>query len=62
MKKVKGLRSTEWQLQNSHGDVKYSIEKRVNNIVTTMYGARWILDSLRGSFCKLYKHLTMLYT
>ena len=24
-KKVKGLRNTKWWLQNSHGDVKYSI-------------------------------------
>ena len=24
-KKVKGLGSTNWQLQNSHGDIKYSI-------------------------------------
>ena len=31
-KKVKGLRSTIWQLQNSHGDVKYSIVNRVANI------------------------------
>ena len=39
MKKVKGLRSTEWQLQNSHGDVKYSIGNRVDNIVIIVYGA-----------------------
>ena len=25
MKEVNGLRSTNWLLQNSHGDVKYSI-------------------------------------
>ena len=36
MKKVKGLRSTNWQLQNSHGDVKYSIGNIVNNVVITM--------------------------
>ena len=26
VKRVKGLQRTNWQLQNSHGDVKYSIE------------------------------------
>ena len=40
MGEVKGLRSTDWQLQNSHRDVKYSI---VSNIVITMYSARWVL-------------------
>ena len=25
VKKVKGLRSTNWSLQNSHGEVKYNI-------------------------------------
>ena len=39
MKKVKGLRSTSWQLQNSHRDIKYSIGNIVNNIVITMSGA-----------------------
>ena len=37
MKKVKGI-STNWQLQNSHRDVKYSIGNIVNNIVITIYG------------------------
>ena len=36
MKKVKGLRSTNWQLQNSHGDVKYSIGNIVSNTVIMM--------------------------
>ena len=31
VKGVNGLRSTNWHLQNSHGDVKYS-----NNTVTTI--------------------------
>ena len=35
VKKVKGIRSTNWQLQNSPGDVKYSIGNTVNDIVTT---------------------------
>ena len=41
MKKVKGLRSANCQLQSSYGDVKYSIGKLVNNIVIAMYSARW---------------------
>ena len=36
VKKVKGLRSTDWSLQNSHGDAKYSIGNIVNNIVMPM--------------------------
>ena len=42
--KVKGLRRTNWQLQNSHRDVNYSIENVVNNTVITVYGARWVLE------------------
>ena len=42
VKKVKGLRSTDWQLQNSHGDVKYSIGNTVSNSLIPMYGARWV--------------------
>ena len=42
-KKVKGLRSTNWWLQNSDGDVKYSTGNRVNNIVLAMYRIRWVL-------------------
>lgn len=44
-KKVKGLRSTRWQLQQNQGDVKYGTGNRVDNISLTMYGARWVLDS-----------------
>lgn len=40
MKKVKGLESTNGQLQNSHGDVKDSMENKVNNIVRTKSEAR----------------------
>ena len=43
------LRSTDWLLQNSHGDVKYSIGSVVNNIVITMYGAGWMLDTSAGN-------------
>ena len=53
MKKVKRLRSTNWQLQNSHGKVKYSIGNTVNNTLIMTYGARLVLDLLKGSVCKL---------
>ena len=42
VKVVKGLRSTNWQLQNSHRDVKYSIGNIVDNIVITTCGARCV--------------------
>ena len=29
---VTGLRSTNWQSQNSHGDVKYSIGNGIGNL------------------------------
>ena len=44
MKKVEEVRSTDWQLQNSHEDVKYSVGNTVNNIVITMHGARLVLE------------------
>ena len=53
VKMITGLRSTNWSLQNSHGDVKYSIGNIVNNIVITVYGVRWVLDLLGWSFSKL---------
>ena len=43
VKKEKGLRSTNWQLQNSHRDVKYRIGNIVSNIVI-VYGVRWVLE------------------
>ena len=46
VKKVTGLRSTNWQLQNSHGDMKFSIGNILNNIVISMYSVRWVLDLL----------------
>ena len=64
MKEVKRLRSTRWQLQNSHRDVKYDIENITNNFVKTMYGAKWVVEISGGAaFCKVYDYLTtMLYT
>ena len=52
MKKLKRSSSTDWKLQNSHGDVKYSIGNIVNNIVITTYGAKCILEISRGHFVK----------
>ena len=58
---VRASRSTNWELQNSHGDVKYSIGHIVTNIEITMYGARWVLEILVGTL--VYNFLiTMLYT
>ena len=44
VKEVKGLRRTDWQSQDSHGNVKYLTGNIVDNIVITMYGVRWVLD------------------
>ena len=38
VKKMKKLRSTNWQLQNSHRNIKYGIGNMANNIVKTMCG------------------------
>ena len=51
---MKDLRRTECLLQNSHGDVKYSVGDVVNNIVITMYGARWVLKILGGALREAY--------
>lgn len=61
MKEMKGLKTTNWQLQNSPGDVKDSIGNIVSNIVVTMYGVRWVLDLLGGPLFKLCL-ITLLYT
>ena len=55
MNKMKELRSTNRQLQNSHGDVKYSIGNTVNNILT-MYDdllGCYIMSNHRGVHLKL---------
>ena len=43
VKEARGLRRTNWQLENSHVDVKYSIDNIVSKIVITVYHARWVL-------------------
>lgn len=52
--KVKVL-STNWQWENSYGDINYSLGGIVYNIVITTHGVRWVRDLLGESFCKLYK-------
>lgn len=54
MKKVKGLNSTNWKLQNSHGDIKHSLGNTVNNTVITISGARWVLELLGRMLGKVY--------
>ena len=49
---MQGLRSTDWKLLNSHGDIKYSIGNIVNNIAISIYSARWVLEISRGFFIK----------
>ena len=44
MKKVKGLRSTDWLLRNSPGDAKCSMGSVVDNTLIPVYGARWGWD------------------
>ena len=50
------------QLQNSHGDVKYSIGNIINNVVITMYDAQWVLEISGGTLYKVYNcEITMLH-
>ena len=61
---VDGLSSVNWQLQNSHGvgDGDYRIGNTVNNIVITMYGAKWVPEASGGPPYKVHYFLTtMLY-
>ena len=61
--KGEGLRSTNWLLQNSHKDVRYSTGSTVSNIVITMCGARWALGILGETLRKVYNCVTaVLYT
>ena len=54
MKKVKGLRSTNWLLQNSHVRIKCSIKNIANNILIIICGVRLEWDSVGRSLSKLY--------
>ena len=45
--------STNRQLQNSHGDEKYSIRNTVNSVVITMYGPRWVLKIPGELLCEV---------
>ena len=38
------ISSTKKYLQNSKGNIQYSTRNIVNNIVVTMYGARWVFE------------------
>lgn len=49
---VKGLTSRDWQLQNSHVDVKYGTGNRVNDVAMSMCGARWHWEYQREHFIK----------
>ena len=50
---MKGLISTNYS-QNSHGNIKYSIQNIVHDIVIATYGARWVLEILEGTICEVY--------
>lgn len=39
MKKLKGIRNPNWQVQTSRGDMKHSVEDIVSDVTTT-YSAR----------------------
>ena len=44
VEKMNGLRSANWQVQNSHStDIKHSIGNIVNNIVINMHDDRWVI-------------------
>ena len=49
VEEVRGLRSTNRQLQNSHGDVKYSVGNRVaKELIHKSHGhEQWCEDCLR---------------
>ena len=47
MKKVKGLRSTNQSLPNSHGDAEVHHRE-----FSQCYGARWVLATLKKHFVR----------
>ena len=52
---MKGLRNSDWLLQNSHGDVKYGTGNVVNLITT--FGVRWVQDLSKPPLAELYELL-----
>lgn len=54
--KVKGLRTPDQQLQNSHRDVKYGVGNRVSTIIVATYGARGMLET-SGDHSRFPNHL-----
>ena len=54
VKEVKGLGHTDWKLQSSHRDVKYSIGNIVHNILIAVCDVRWALEILGRPLCKVY--------
>ena len=54
----KGISKYRLPVRKQYGDVKCSVGNTVNNIVVTMFGARWALEILGGSFCKVHGCLT----
>ena len=40
------------------GDIKYRAVYIVNNTVTTIYGAKWVLEISGGTLCKVHDCLT----
>ena len=56
VKKEKGLRSTDQQLQHSHGDVNCGIGRTVNNGEIPKYGARQAVVSAADHFVS-YTHV-----
>ena len=48
VKKVKGLRSSNWQIQNSPGNVKYTIENTVKYSRKYSNNSEWILEISGG--------------
>ena len=47
MEKLKEVCNANWQLQNNHRDIKYSIRNIVHNILIAMYDARQVFEILR---------------
>ena len=61
--KGEGIKKHKWVVIRYNRDAKHCIGTTVNNIVITMHGARWGLETARRTLCKVYDCLTtMPYT